>query len=581
MTLQAAFCATLVDEWVRAGVTDAVLAPGSRSAPLAHALVTDGRLRIHVRLDERSAAYLALGIGLASGAPAVLVTTSGTAAVELHPAVAEADLAGVPLICCTADRPPELHRVGAPQTLEQEGLFGSSLRFACAPGVPDAASRATWRSLAARLVLEATAHPAGPGPVHANLAFREPLVAEPDALPAGRAGGAPWHVATAGAAASAEAVSALAALLAGRRRVLVLAGAQAPRGRAKEPWRELAAAAGLVLAEDGRGWPRDPGAPGATVVGAADHVLRSAAARAALVPDLVIRLGSPPASKALAGFLDALAPEVPQVLVDPHGRTADPERRATLVVRADPGALAGALAPSVGPGDGEYAAAWAAAEAATQRAFDAVFAAEKHLSEPGVARTLVAALPAAATVFASSSMPVRDLEWFARPRAGAPRVLANRGANGIDGVSSTVVGVAAACHAAGEPAATGLVGDLAFLHDLSALVFGAAELVPPARLVVVDNGGGGIFSFLPYAAGLPRADFERVFATPQRVDVAALAAACGHDSVVVESPEELAAFCAREPGGLDVAVVVSERRANLAAHRALEAAAVAALDALF
>ena len=179
MTLQVDFARTLVDEWVRAGVRFAALAPGSRSSPLALALLGEPRLRTYVRLDERSAAFFALGSALASGRPAVLVTTSGTAATEVHAAVVEADLARVPLIVVTADRPPELHGVGAPQTIDQIGLYGRAVRYAADPGVPDENGRPYWRSLGARLVAEACSSPLGPGPVHANLAFREPLVEAP------------------------------------------------------------------------------------------------------------------------------------------------------------------------------------------------------------------------------------------------------------------------------------------------------------------------------------------------------------------------------------------------------------------
>ncbi|MGW5694941.1 thiamine pyrophosphate-binding protein [Streptomyces asiaticus] len=172
---QAAFAATLVDEWVRAGLSDAVIAPGSRSTPLALALAEDGRTRLHIRLDERAAGFLALGLSRATGRATVVVTTSGTASAELHPAVAEADLAGVPMVVCTADRPPELQGVGAPQTMVQTGLYGSAVRWAVAVAVPERSQDGMWRSLAARAVAEAEAGPSGPGPVHLNLAFRDPL----------------------------------------------------------------------------------------------------------------------------------------------------------------------------------------------------------------------------------------------------------------------------------------------------------------------------------------------------------------------------------------------------------------------
>lgn len=186
------FCTTLVDEWARAGVTDAVVAPGSRSTPLVVALADDPRLRTHVVLDERSAAFTALGLALASGRPTVLACTSGTAGTHFHGAVVEAHHAGVPLIVCTADRPPELQDVGAPQTVDQVGLYGGAVRWSADPGVADAATAGTWRSLAARAVCEATGPT--PGPVHLNLMFREPLIDGDDAPdPAGRAGGQPWH----------------------------------------------------------------------------------------------------------------------------------------------------------------------------------------------------------------------------------------------------------------------------------------------------------------------------------------------------------------------------------------------------
>ncbi len=185
----ATFCATVVDEWVRAGVTDAVVAPGSRSTPMVLALAGDARIRLHVFLDERSAAFFALGSGCATGDPAPVLTTSGTAAAELHPAVVEAHHAGVPLLVVTADRPPEAHGVGAPQTIEQADLYGRAVRWRADPGVPDPAVAHSWRSLASRAVAEARGCGGRPGPVHLNLAFREPLVGRPGPAPSGPPGG--------------------------------------------------------------------------------------------------------------------------------------------------------------------------------------------------------------------------------------------------------------------------------------------------------------------------------------------------------------------------------------------------------
>src|SRR5580765_3997571 len=180
-TTAATFCATLVDEWVRAGLTDAVVAPGSRSTPMALALATRPEVRLHVHHDERSAAFVALGIGRANGRPAVLLCSSGTAAANFHPAVIEAHHAEVPMLVCTADRPPELRDVAAPQTIDQTGLYTTAVRWFHDPGVPDDARRSSWRSLAARALANTAGSRAGP--VHLKLSFRDPLTGDPAALP--------------------------------------------------------------------------------------------------------------------------------------------------------------------------------------------------------------------------------------------------------------------------------------------------------------------------------------------------------------------------------------------------------------
>ncbi|MHB8506776.1 MAG: 2-succinyl-5-enolpyruvyl-6-hydroxy-3-cyclohexene-1-carboxylic-acid synthase [Acidimicrobiales bacterium] len=565
MSAQATFAATLVDEWVRAGLTDAVVAPGSRSTPLVAALAADGRLRLHVVLDERSAGFLALGLGLATGRPAPVVVTSGTAAVELHPAVVEAHQAGVPMVAVTADRPPELHAVGAPQTVVQAGLYGGSVRFAADPGVPSEAMAGAWRSLAARVVAEAVGHPAGPGPVHLNLRFRDPLLGEPSELPPARPGGRPWH-ALAGGRAPAPApglVAELAAAAGGAG--LVVAG-----GGAGGAAVELAEALGWPLLAD----PRS-GAHLAhpLAVAAADSLLRVPEV-AAWRPTHVLRVGRPWASKVLGGWLAGL--DSAQLLVDPTGAWADPERSAGVVAAAAPALLAAAVGAAVGsprpPSD--WAQRWVAAEAAAQAAIDACLAAEAGPTEPGVARAVAAAVPAGGALVTASSMPVRDVEWWGRPRSGVA-VFANRGANGIDGVCSTAIGVALG---AGAPTVA-LLGDLAFVHDAGALLWAAGR---PAELtvVVVDNDGGGIFSFLPQAAALPRERFERLWGTPHGIDLVAVARAYG---VAAESVGDLDALRARvgdpRPGVSVVVVGVPDRRENVAVHERLERAVADAVAA--
>jgi len=585
VTVAASFCATLVDEWVRAGLTDAVIAPGSRSTPLAVALARESRIALHVRLDERSAGFFALGIGLATARPAILLTTSGTAALEVHAAVVEAHLSRVPMIVCTADRPPELHHVGAPQTIEQVGAFGGALRWAAEPGVPDDSTRWAWRSLASRLVAEATAGPMGPGPVHANLAFREPLLEAPGELPPGRRNGRPWHrVDAVGKVLEPACLDTLVGLARPAARGIILAGAGAGR---PETVRHLASTLGWPVVADPRSGARVPGEPGAPTIAAADALLRVDGFASEQVPEIVLRLGEPWASKVVAGWLASCAAAgALQVLVDPDWAWRDPGREADVVIAADPDRVLGALALRVAKDDrsapSSWAQAWAQAELRAQAAISAVLDRHLEVTEPGVARGLFAWSPPGSTVVASSSMPVRDLEWFAAPRSDPPRVLANRGANGIDGVASTTLGVAAAAAGTGGPV-LGLLGDLAFLHDSTALIRGRREPSLAAVLVVIDNGGGGIFSFLPQAPALEEALFERLFGTPQRIDVADLARAAGCDTLEVGASRELAGQLDSALGqaarrGPAVVVVRTDRKANIALHEELGAEVALALS---
>ena len=580
--VQAAYAATLVDEWVRAGVAHAVVCPGSRSTPLAVALAAHPGITVHIRLDERSAAFVALGLGLSTGGPAVLLTTSGTAAVELHPAIVEADLGGVPMLACTADRPPELHEVGAPQTIDQTRLYGSSTRWFFEPGVADEATSHTWRSIASRSVAEALSGPAGPGPVHLNLAFRDPLLPSstptPPALP-GRPGDAPWH--RAGVAPSPAPDSVIAELAGAGRRGVIVAGAG---GGDPEAVRGLSRALGWPVLADPRSRVRTDSAE---VVGAADGILRSAEFTRRFVPDVVLRLGAPWVSKVVNEWLaDLSRAGSPQFAVDPCWRWLDPDRGATTVVRADPTGLCRAVVDRVGQCEPDLAwsGGWQAAESAAQSALSALLEAEAGQggdlgarAESALARRLFRSLPSEAVMVVSSSMPVRDVEAFVAPRSSPPWVLANRGANGIDGVVSTSLGVALG---SGRPTVA-LVGDLAFLHDCSALVRSpGVEL--PCTIVVADNGGGGIFSFLPPASALDATTFEHLFGTPQASDVAAVAR--GFGLPVTDVGDVDSAVSAVGPtlgsGGLSVVRVrLPGRDENVEGHRRVNESVVAAVDA--
>jgi 2-succinyl-5-enolpyruvyl-6-hydroxy-3-cyclohexene-1-carboxylate synthase len=552
-TVAATFCATLVDEWARLGVTHAVVAPGSRSTPLALALVADARLAVEVVLDERSAAYTALGLGLATGRPAVLVCTSGTAATHFHGAVVEADLAGVPLLVCTADRPPELQGVGAPQTIDQRHLYGAAVRAYLEPGVPDEAGAPSWRSVAARAFAAATGHP--PGPVQLDLAFRDPLVGRPGPLPPGRA-------ATGPPAPVAEPVAAPWPGLAGRSGVILAGeGIEDPAGVAA-----LAETSGWPVLADHRSGCRD----GRTGIGHFDGLLRHDAFAAAERPEVVLSLGAPLASKFLSQWLVAAGPE--RVVVDRYGRRRDPEHLASAVVTAEPGAWCRAQAAAWAAAPSGALDRWRRADDAAERVIAGHLDDRPGLTEPGLVRTVAATLAPGDRLVVASSMPVRDLEWYGPPRTDVV-VLANRGANGIDGVTSTAVGVALAGHRT-----VAVVGDLAFLHDTGAL-FRLADRPVDLRIVVVDNDGGGIFSFLPQAGLLDEGSFEQLFGTPHRADLGALASAFGLAVSEAGTDADLRAELGRGAGAR-VVLARTDRAENVKVHDGVHTAVAGALDAM-
>jgi 2-succinyl-5-enolpyruvyl-6-hydroxy-3-cyclohexene-1-carboxylate synthase len=548
------FCATLVDEWIARGVRHAVVAPGSRSTPLALALAARNELAVHVFHDERSASFAALGLGRSTGMPAVLICTSGTAAAQFHAAVAEADLDEVPMIVCTADRPPELRDVLAPQAIDQNRLYGSMTRWFVDPGAPDPAMRGSWRSIARRAVWVSAGDRAGP--VHLNLPFREPLVGDVGTLPPLDAEAS----LSVGRRVLADAeVAALATVLESPRGVIV-AGGGSYDGDAVLG---LAAALGWPVLADARS-PARRDHP--NVVGAFDGVLRHVRFAGDHKPLVVLRVGFLPASKVLSQWIAGSGAAI--VHVHPTSAWIDPDHIVRHRVTADVSVLCRALVGRVQGATGTpWLARWRRADDSAQASIDRHLAARADVNEPAVARAVVAAVPDGGALFVSSSMPIRDVEWFSRPRSGVT-VFANRGANGIDGVISTAVGVALA-----DPArpVTLLIGDVAFLHDSNGLI-GLSSRPANLTIVVVDNRGGGIFSFLPQAGALPAKRFEQLFGTPHVSDLVALAAAHGVPSSTVDSLDALVLAVAR--GGSQVAVVPVgvDRTANVTVHDQLNRA---------
>jgi len=512
--LQATFCAALVDQWVLLGLRHAVIAPGSRSTPMALALAVRSELNVQIVHDERSAAFMALGVGLASGVPAALLCTSGTAATHFHAAVVEADLSGVPMLVLTADRPPELQGIGAPQTIDQTELYGGVVRRFVDPGVAAAESFDRWREQATDWWMSAVG--ADPGPVHVNLPFREPLVGVAGQLPTvvevPLAESDGWFMMR-------PDVAELVAMIDQQRGVIV-AGAGVDDADAVAA---LAAALQWPVLADPRSGCRHL----SLAVSCFDSLVRVADFATAHVPTAVLHLGEAPASKVLGQWLQASG--AVHIQVHAQQRTIDPLGIVTERVYGQPSTVCNELVPLVSGATGtSWLAEWMDADRRAQVALDAALS--ESLSEPAAARVL----------------SVID-------------------ANGIDGVIATGIGVALAT----AQATVVYLGDVAFCHDQSSLTALAGRKLP-ITIVVTDNDGGGIFSFLPQATTLSGEQFEQLFGTPHGTDLLALAAAHGLSGVTVTTADELRAAVANP--AVAVVRVVTDRAENVRVHGQLNAA---------
>jgi len=523
----------LIDELARGGLTDVVLCPGSRSAPFAFALDGEPRIRLHVHPDERSAAFVALGVAQVTGRPAAVVVTSGSAAANLHPAVVEADAAGVPLLLLTADRPPELHETGADQTIRQAGLFGSAVRWAVDLSVAEDRldAVALWRASVARAMAEATGLTGPPGPVQVNVPLREPTVPLSDD---GRTAAAPFMTPlTTGAASgigraavsvvrgprhlTASDIALLATRFAAVECGLIVVGSGAQDHEIADAVLRLSRATGWpVLAEghtaarhrDGalRAWPQ-----------LVEHEGFSATHR----PEIVLRVGRATLTRALSRLIESAGSEV---LVDRHGRWWDPVRTMDELIVADPAdtftRVADALAMPAG-------SVWSDAWRDVDRRVDAALAA--HLDAGNghdgsrVMREVVTHAPFGAHLLAASSMAIRHLDRYA-PQRDDLVWHANRGVAGIDGNVSTALGVAIGAAATAGAPVVAVVGDLAALHDSNAWLLAEGIEGLDLTVVVLDDDGGTIFDLLPPGAFPAQ---RRLFATPHGRDLSHLAALHG------------------------------------------------------
>jgi 2-succinyl-5-enolpyruvyl-6-hydroxy-3-cyclohexene-1-carboxylate synthase len=506
-----------VEELYRCGMRHAVTSPGSRNAPLALTLAAQEGVEAVSVIDERSAGFVALGMAKASGRPVAVTCTSGTAAANLHPAVVEAHEARVPLIVMTADRPPELREVGAGQAIDQIKLYGTAAKWFVEVGTHDP-SRATaihHRALACRAYW--TAEGGRPGPVHLNFPLREPLAPSPGELDpedwAGRADGRPWtEVREHASAPHSDDVHAVAERIAAEPHGVIVCG----------PGHEDVADAGTRLAAEA-GWPllaeptsgvRCGAHERSHVIAHYDVTLRIDEFAAGHRPELVLRVGDMPTSKPLR----ALVAESSQIVVDPHGGWHEPTRNAELIVHASAehtlSALAGAVEMRGAEADPAWLTEWRAAD---ERVWAAVEAAPGDF-EGKILASIEPELPDAAVVWVSSSMPIRDVEAYFPQSPKRIRFLANRGANGIDGVVSSALGAAIAT---GLPTWV-LIGELALQHDAGGLL-AARRAGVPLEILCINNGGGGIFDFLPVAEHADPAAYEAHIATPSEdVDLAAL-----------------------------------------------------------
>ena len=577
--IQSSFVSEFVDSLVQLGIEDVCVCPGSRSTPLALTFRRDPRIKVWMHVDERSAAYFALGIAKRSKLPVAIVSTSGTAAVNFAPAAVEAFFARVPLLLLTADRPAYARDIGTNQTINQVSLYGSHVKWSVDVQIPDDpnVSLAYAKSIAGRSVRGALEEPAGP--VHLNFPFREPLLPE-------QGGKRLHHVERGGqdnvcsanqplSRYSPEDFAPLRRALHDAERPLIVCGEQDDPSF-PDAVTTLAREIGAPVLADPLSQVRCGPQHSPIVIDAYDAFLRDEEIARRLSPDFVLRFGAPPVSKALLQFLERNR-SCNQVLADPGG-SRDPALSASDIVRLNPASLCHAIldgvpdqpAPTLGPGAPDWVASWTDTNTRARSALAARIAQERGLSEPGVFADLNEVLPAGGTLFAGNSMPIRDLDAMFPGGTRDIRFIANRGASGIDGIVSTTLGVSAASE---EPLVL-VIGDLSFYHDMNGLL-AARRYGLSATIVLVNNDGGGIFSMLPQSTD---PHFEEVFATPTGLDFKHAADMYGLEYYCITSRQEFRDLVSRslDSEGVTLLEIRTDRGSNAKLHRELIEAATLA-----
>ncbi|KGA21523.1 hypothetical protein GM51_1755 [freshwater metagenome] len=555
--VQATFCAVLVDEWIQQGIQVAIVAPGSRSTPLALALAGRDDIRIEVFHDERSAAFAALGVGLATGVPAVLLCTSGTAAAHFYAAVIEADLSHVPLLVVTADRPTELKDVGAPQTIDQTKMYGDTVRWFHDPGVADLSACNSWRALARQSFASTVG--LRPGPSHINLPFREPLVGTAvdvprDSVKLSQFVGRPLLT---------NAQYELIVTQLSHQSGVIVAG-KGCGDSAKVS--QLAKRLGWPVLADSRSGCQ--GIPEAVIY--FDSILRHQAFSESHQPQAFLRLGEAPSSKVLSQFISGSS--AVQIHVGQFDDPFDADHKVASHITCDPSTFCEALASLIhATTKMHYLNQWLKADELAEASI-AKYQEESvgSLSGPTASRIVAESLKTSQNLVVSSSMPVRDLEWFGGD-CSRFRVFSNRGANGIDGVVATAIGVAIAT----ERPTIVLIGDVAVLHDSSSLVSLTSREVE-VKIVVTDNDGGGIFQYLSQASLVATEKFEKLFGTPHGSDLVRLAEAHQISTFDCRTSSELRDVLARS--GTCLIRIGTDRHNEVLVHQEINTKVAFALD---
>jgi 2-succinyl-5-enolpyruvyl-6-hydroxy-3-cyclohexene-1-carboxylate synthase len=561
----------LVETLHRLGVTQAVISPGSRSTPLTMAFAVHAGIESIPVLDERSAAFFALGLARRHRRPVVLLCTSGTAGANYFPAVIEAQESGVPLLVITADRPPEMRECQSGQTIDQQKLYGSHMNFYHELAVP-VASAPMLRYLRQTLAqaVERTQYPAA-GPVHLNAPFRDPLPPVEDGSTAAIQKDFDEEEFFSGVQPPLRGTALLESLdFPVTNRGIIVVG---PSEEALSPV-DVGVIAGFardtgwpVLADGLSGLRGDAG-HFPNLVTRYDSIVRSPAAGKTLKPEMVLCIGGWPTSKPLRAWLEASAPEVWQVTT--RVQNLDPLHLTTHTVRGGLRAFVGSVVVA-GKGPADYADAWRSAERAAAASLDRALAKAPADFEGGAIATLARHLPKLTPVFVANSMPVRDVEYFWPGTDRAPLFYFNRGANGIDGTLSTALGVA---H--GHRPAVLLTGDLALLHDTNGFLL-REKFKGSLTIVLINNHGGGIFEHLPVAAFNP--PFEEFFATPQSADFRKLCAAYGVTHTLVRDGKHFAGLVSRLPkSGIRVLELRTDRKKDAAFRKKIFAEAAKAAE---